>query len=78
MAFENRTIPREGVIIEWTLNGLFHDARDVILTSPTDVMEMEDNDNELTLVGILRVLKMLLVDKITISNGFNELNISGH
>ena len=30
---EIRWLPREGVIIEWLLNGQFHDRRDVILTS---------------------------------------------
>ena len=38
--------PSEGVIIEWSLNGLFHDTCDAILTSQTNVREMEDNDNE--------------------------------
>ena len=47
------------MIIEWPLNGLFHDARDVILTSQTDVREMDndDNDDEPTLGVIFRVLK---------------------
>ena len=31
------TISREGVIIECPLNGQFNNARDVILTSQTDV-----------------------------------------
>ena len=35
--------PREGVIIECPLNHLFHDARDVILTSRNDVRQL-DND----------------------------------
>ena len=38
--------PREGVIIEWPLNGQFHDARDIILTSRTDVREMVDNHDD--------------------------------
>ena len=70
-----RNQAREGVIIESPLNGLFHDARDIILTSRNDGREMEDNnndndndnDNEPTLVGILRILKTLLVDKIMTS-----------
>ena len=33
----------EGVIIEWPPNGLFHDARDVILTSQMAVREMVVN-----------------------------------
>ena len=36
---------REGVIIEWSLNGQFYDARDVILALRTDVSEMVDDDN---------------------------------
>ena len=39
-------IPREGVIIEWPLNGQFHDAVTDFLTSQNDVREMEDNDND--------------------------------
>ena len=31
--------PREGVIIECSLNGIFHDPRDVILTSRTAVRD---------------------------------------
>ena len=38
--------PREGVIIQWPLNGQFHDARGVILTSRTDVREMVDDDDD--------------------------------
>ena len=38
--------PREGVIIDWPLKRLFNDARDVILTSRIDVMEVEDDDDE--------------------------------
>ena len=34
------------MIIEWTQNVLFHDARDFILTSRTDVMEVEDDDDD--------------------------------
>ena len=37
---------REGVIIECSLNGQYHDARDVILTSRTDVREMVDDDDD--------------------------------
>ena len=40
------SLAREGVIIEWPLNGQFHDARDVILTSRTDVREMVDDDDD--------------------------------
>ena len=34
------------MIIEYPLNGQFHDARDVILTSRTDVREMLDDDDD--------------------------------
>ena len=44
------SLSREGAIIEWPLNGQFHDARDVILTSRTDVREMVDDDDEWPLV----------------------------
>ena len=40
------SLPREGVIIEWPLNGQFHDAGDLILTSQTDVREMVDDDHD--------------------------------
>ena len=33
------------MIIEWPLNGLFNNARDVIIMSPTDVKEMVDYDH---------------------------------
>ena len=39
-------LTREGVIIECPLNGQFHDTRDVILTSQTDVREMVDDDDD--------------------------------
>ena len=38
---------REGVIIEWPLNGQFHDRRDVILTS-----QMAVSNNFLTVAVI--------------------------
>ena len=38
--------PREGVIIEWPLNGQFHDARDVIMMFWTDIFEVEDVDDD--------------------------------
>ena len=44
--FHVRFISREGVIIEWPLNGHFHDAGDVILTSRIDVREMVDHDHD--------------------------------
>ena len=39
-------VPREGMIIECPLNHLFHDARDVIITSRTDVRGMNDDDDD--------------------------------
>ena len=51
--------PRDGVIIEWPLNGLFHYAPDIILTSQTDVRDMEDNDNEPTLGTQIKHHKLL-------------------
>ena len=39
-------LPREGVIIEWTQNVHFNDARDVIIMSRTDVREMVDLDDD--------------------------------
>ena len=40
-------VAREGVIIEWPLNGQFHEAPDVIITSRTEVSEMNaDDDND--------------------------------
>ena len=45
MGNRNRCRAREGVIIEWPLNGLFNGAVTVIITSRTDVREMNDNDD---------------------------------
>ena len=53
--------PREGVINKWPLNDLFHDVVTVIITFQTDIFEV-DNDNdddEMTLVVILRIIKTL-------------------
>ena len=41
-----RRQPREGVIIECPLIHLFHDARDVILTSRNDVRQLDDDDDD--------------------------------
>ena len=54
-------LPREGVINKWPLNDLFHDVVTVIITFQTDIFEV-DNDNdddEMTLVVILRIIKTL-------------------
>ena len=37
---------REGVIIEYPLNGQYHDARDIILMSRTGIREMVDDDDD--------------------------------
>ena len=37
-------MPREGVIVEWTLNGLFHDPRDVIIPPRTVVIRFVSNN----------------------------------
>ena len=49
------SLSREGVIIKCPLNGPFHDAHDVILTSRTDVREMVDDDDEWPLVIYLYI-----------------------
>ena len=36
--------PREGVIIEWPLNGLFHDRRDVIIMSQMVIIRFPFNN----------------------------------
>ena len=45
---------REGVIMEWPLNGQFHNARDIILTSRNDVrgFPSDDNDDVQTLLAV--------------------------
>ena len=40
---------REGVIIECPLNGQYHNARDVILTSQNDVRGFRSDDDEMSL-----------------------------
>ena len=52
---------REGVIIECPLNGQFHDARDVILTSWNDVRGFagDDDDDEPTLGTLITRFKLL-------------------
>ena len=37
---------REGVIIKCPLIHLFHDARDIILTSRNDVWQLDDDDDD--------------------------------
>ena len=52
------TSPREGVIIEWPLNGQFHDVRDVISTSRNDVRgfpsDDDDDDDEMSIFTLKR------------------------
>ena len=38
--------PREGVIIECPLFHLFHNTRDVILTSQNEVRQLDDEDDD--------------------------------
>ena len=47
---------REGVIIKCPLNGQYHDARDVILTSRNDVrgFPSDDDDDEMSLFTLKR------------------------
>ena len=44
---------REGVIIEWPLNGQFNDAVTDVLTSRTDVREVVDHDDDHELTTFL-------------------------
>ena len=41
-----RTVPKEGLIIECPLDGLFHDVVTVIITSRMAVWELEDDDDD--------------------------------
>ena len=44
---QRRTLaPRKGVIMECPQNDLFHDPRDVILSSPTAIKELDDDDDD--------------------------------
>ena len=45
LAFLQYLKPREGVIIECPQNGLFHDARDLILTSRMAPRDLADDDD---------------------------------
>ena len=38
--------PMEGVIIEWPLNRLFNNVVTIIITSRTDVREINDDDDD--------------------------------
>ena len=50
------------MIIEWTENVLFHDARDIILTFWVDVLEVvgDDDDDEPTLGTLINHYKLLI------------------
>ena len=52
---------REGVIIEWTVNGQFHDACDVILTSRNGVrvFSSDDDDDEMSIFTLKQCYKLL-------------------
>ena len=58
-------LSREGVNIECPLNGQFHDARDVILTSRNDVRGFSGDDDEPTLETLKNRYKSL---KMTLTN----------
>ena len=49
------------MIIEWTLNGQFHDARDVILTSQNHIrgFPSDDDDDEMLIFTLKRRYKSL-------------------
>ena len=61
------------MIIECPLNGQYHDARDVILTSRNDVRQLDDDDDddEPTLGIYLYINITLKVVKMTIYNDFD-------
>ena len=46
MAFTSIHQPREGVIIEWPLNGQFHDAVTDVLTSRINIRDLADDDDD--------------------------------
>ena len=50
---------REGVIIEWPLNGQFHDAVTNVLTSRINVRDLADDDDEPTLGTLINCYKSL-------------------
>ena len=52
--YSMRYPPREGEIIEWPLNDLSHKARDIIMTFWTDVLEVDDDDDELLIFTLKR------------------------
>ena len=68
-----RSRAREGVIIECPLIHLFHDARDVIITSRNNVRQLEDDDDddEPTLGINIYINITLKVVKMTIYNVFD-------
>ena len=66
---------REGVIIECPLIHLFHDARDVILTSRNDVRQLDDDDDDdeptLVIYIYIYIYITLKIVKMTIYNVFD-------
>ena len=77
----SKLVAREGVIIEWPL---FHDVRDVIITSQNDVRGMndddDDDDNEMSIFTIKQHYKSLKwrfltfwVIKTVRSRDFNDM-----
>ena len=61
---------RQGVIIQCPLNGLFNNARDVILMSRTGVSEMVDNvnDNEPPITAVDNVQTSANVITVTLTS----------
>ena len=58
------------MIIEWPLKSQFHDIGIDVLTSRTDVRHLDDDNDEPTLGGFIRVMQMLYVNKMTTYNVF--------
>ena len=63
-------ISREGLIIEYPINGLFHDPRNIILMSQMAISEVVANvGNDVKVIyGKTMVGKPLFFGKITTSN----------
>ena len=57
---------REGVIIEWSLKGQFHDAVIIIITSQLAVIELVHNDNAWRLGKILMLFTRRLLMSVLI------------
>ena len=51
--------PREGVIIDYPQKDLFHDPRDVIITSWMAVSDLADNDNVVPLAVQILICEII-------------------